>query len=95
MVFIQNESGKRTGVFTLKTVKIVLSNTVSIYGYKNYAKETPGKNQPNTQQILRIVRKSPEMEPVQWLLLGTHHLDVVIDQKDVILYTLSKFVVFL
>lgn len=55
MIFLQNESGKRTGIFRLKTV---LSNTAFSYGYKNYAKEYPGKKQPNTQQIPRIVRKS-------------------------------------
>lgn len=36
MIIFQNGFGNRTGIFNLTTV---LSNTVPIYGYKNYAKK--------------------------------------------------------
>lgn len=40
MNFLQNEYGKRTGIFNLKNV--------SIYGYKNMQKNTMGKNNQQT-----------------------------------------------
>lgn len=48
MIFFQNVFGNRTGLFSLKTV---LSNTLPIYDYENYAKEYTGENNPTNNRF--------------------------------------------